>query len=580
MRKTHIAVLVAGVGLIGFLAGYALIERNRTPSSSRSADPKKSAANQDRDGNRETRHRKPLDGGQQESCVVKGIVLRPFDRAPVCSASVFLCSAEKVWTAQADDHGRFIFQDVLSARYAILAQADPLAWRSAAQELILDPGQGSDVELILPIAATIRGVILGAPKSLNSRAVLVSTQGNREERHEVEVRENTFVAHLSMADSQSEMTLDLANEKDPYATAWIPKDAETEVLFQYPHGGTIIGTVLDESGSTVVGAAIEAQGPTRGDERLALSGEGGMFQLSGLRDGNYWVVARHQAYTPGVSPQVQLRDEKTEHVVITMSRGVRFTGIVKSTSSEPIAGAFIGVDGTIQQVRSGKDGRFTLGPVKLPKPTDGAKFECSLLASAAGYGSVRLVGASIEMDNVIVLPRGASVRFDVRIEGGGSPGRITVRRRDQEGNLWPSPFSTPLVRISLPLAKPVWADLAPGSYEFEVGAPRYATVKTEGVLLKEGEERVIEITLRPGKSDLPLSLGTPEEILLNLDLLSEAFKVMTAEDAQENATQLKQLLDRDGRDMKPDTRAAIEALLDILSERAKLKTGEKTADNP
>jgi Carboxypeptidase regulatory-like domain len=71
--------------------------------------------------------------------------------------------------------------------------------------------------------------------------------------------------------------------------------------------GTIIGTVLDVSGSTVPGARVTLQGPAPNDRRTVVTGKNGFFKFDSLRPATpYRVVVSAQGLENWTSPSVVL----------------------------------------------------------------------------------------------------------------------------------------------------------------------------------------------------------------------------------------------------------------------------------
>ena len=112
---------------------------------------------------------------------------------------------------------------------------------------------------------------------------------------------------------------------------------ETVELFLFP-GATLAGTVRDDEGRPVKGAAVRAEGdrPWRAPptERTDARGE---FRMAGVRPGEYTVVAREGGRAPGIAAVV-VEPEAEARVSIVLSEGGFVTGRVVDPDGRPLAG--------------------------------------------------------------------------------------------------------------------------------------------------------------------------------------------------------------------------------------------------
>ena len=112
---------------------------------------------------------------------------------------------------------------------------------------------------------------------------------------------------------------------------------ETVELFLFP-GATLAGTVRDDEGRPVKGAAVWAEGdrPRRAPptERTDARGE---FLMPGVRPGEYTVVAREGGRAPGIAAVV-VEPEAEARVAILLSEGGFVTGRVVDPDGRPLAG--------------------------------------------------------------------------------------------------------------------------------------------------------------------------------------------------------------------------------------------------
>ena len=195
-------------------------------------------------------------------------------------------------------------------------------------------------------------------------------------------------------------------------------------IYLFP-GATLSGTVRDDEGRPVKGAAVQAEShrsriapPT---ERTDARGE---FLMPGIRPGEYTVVAREGGLAPGIAAVV-VEPETEARVEVLLSEGGFVTGRIVDPDTRPLAGRVrletidgqrIAASTSERTAADAKaDGTFALGP--LPPGALG-------IGVAAPRHATRRVEVS-------VIRRGAVDLGDVVLETGLA---IRGRVRDREGN--------------------------------------------------------------------------------------------------------------------------------------------------
>ena len=195
-------------------------------------------------------------------------------------------------------------------------------------------------------------------------------------------------------------------------------------LFLFP-GATLSGTVRDDAGQPVAGAAVRADSD-RARWQAETTDAQGSFVMAGIEPGEYLVVARGGSRAAGIAP-VLVQPETEANVALVLSEGGYATGQVVDGEGLPLAGrvrleAFEGrvLPGPIADTvttRAGADGRFALGP--LPLGTIGLGI--SEPRHTARRVDVTIPGRGRTVDaGTIALESGLAVRGTVR-DGDSNP---------------------------------------------------------------------------------------------------------------------------------------------------------------
>ncbi|WP_050761606.1 S8 family serine peptidase [Beutenbergia cavernae] len=125
--------------------------------------------------------------------------------------------------------------------------------------------------------------------------------------------------------------------------------------------GTLAGTVTDEAGAPVAGAAVNVAGPT---ERDITTDEAGAFSL-GVVPGDYTLTATAFGFSPGTATATVVPGE-TATVTIALTPAATFavTGTVtNSVTGDPVGGATVSLGAPIADVTTAADGTYAFADV-------------------------------------------------------------------------------------------------------------------------------------------------------------------------------------------------------------------------
>lgn len=149
-----------------------------------------------------------------------------------------------------------------------------------------------------------------------------------------------------------------------------------DVELRFPDGLAIEGRVVDQEGQPIPAfniAVRRARGPLVRQTVAMTSGydPDGRFRVGGLGEGDFDLVATSRGYPPSAPVAVTLGGTASPSVTLTLSRGGRIEGVVRSaTDDQPIAGARVSLEGRLGRGASaspvlassvsGEDGSYAL----------------------------------------------------------------------------------------------------------------------------------------------------------------------------------------------------------------------------
>jgi protocatechuate 3,4-dioxygenase beta subunit len=234
-------------------------------------------------------------------------------------------------------------------------------------------------------------------------------------------------------------------------------DATIDIVLD--DGGTIAGIVVDDAGTPVTAARVEASGDRwewRGDDTR--TGDDGTFTIEGLRAGSYRVQAnrgwRTQMRKPG-STDDDVQGERATVVagqtarvrIVVESQTGTIAGTVVDAANQPVADAFLSAeresDGAgVSEGASMRQSRWGSWGIK-PVVTDAAgafkitnlspgKYTIRAYRRGGGEAFAEHVPVGSTKARLTMKPTGA-IAGVVVIAGGGAPPDVEIEVRDDKG---------------------------------------------------------------------------------------------------------------------------------------------------
>ena len=199
-----------------------------------------------------------------------------------------------------DKRGAFRLSGLPPGRLVVTA-AHPAYARAASEPLEARPGATLSTRITLRSGQSVRGRVVddrGAPVP----GAELAADGNV----------------LTVSDAKGEFTLEhvtgplsLEARAPGYVTArrTVAPDESAPIELQLAHAeGRLAGVVVDDRGTPLSGARVEAQAATA-PPKTTVTDRAGAFRLDGLAAGPYRVIVRHSDYAPLVSDGVSPGDD-------------------------------------------------------------------------------------------------------------------------------------------------------------------------------------------------------------------------------------------------------------------------------
>lgn len=460
--------------------------------------------------------------------VVSGQVLVEGSDIPCEDANVSLSDTKKnrsEWGNYDEEKGMVEFEAVLPGTYKVKARCDGyvslaeypaievldadqtgLSWTVKAGEKVVGKVVTSEGAPIAGASISIR-TVGGDPRAQRSGG---HAESDDDGSFEIEgVLPGTFTVRAKAED--------YLRPEDPPKIEVKPGEV-TSVDLTLDDGGSLSGTVVDESGEPVKGASIRARSITtgrRGGGR-AKARDDGTFQIESMRAGRYRVSAsvggmwggqalrglgKGDDDVHGEEADVELGKNVEVRLVVQTQSGI-ITGIVVDEQGKPVSDAFIDSQrqsqaagaskgGARQRVRWGAswdsalkltdmDGRFTLDGL--------AEGSYTILAYRKGGGEAIVEDVATGADTKLTILTTGSLAGVVKVAG-GFPEEFTVSVEDRETGF---DRSEEFYRT-----KGSWtlSDLPAGTYSVQVHAGE-GTAEQKGIEVAEGEDKAgIELLL-------------------------------------------------------------------------------------
>ena len=246
-------------------------------------------------------------------------------------------------------------------------------------------------------------------------------------------------------------------------------------------GGTVVEV---ESGRPLSEAAVEVEDPEPGSfvrRMMAMTDNGGRFNLDGLEAKGYRLVVRKPAY------QTETRDvtaSEDADVRIELRRGEGIGLVARDGAfGTPLRGVFVRVvDGAGTSVFLGSVSLDSEGRGEIPSLRPG-QYEVRI--GAGGYAWVTLRAVVVPAPTLsVALTPGGTLEIQIGPETAARPG-VKARLVGADGEpFWPSGFSPPDNSFVLTPPMRRWENVAPGHYTVAVdgGLNRECDVREGGTV--------------------------------------------------------------------------------------------------
>ncbi|MDZ7338423.1 MAG: carboxypeptidase regulatory-like domain-containing protein [candidate division KSB1 bacterium] len=405
---------------------------------------------------------------------ISGLVAAELDSTPLPGAHVqaYLPLLPHVrYHAVADQHGEYVIAGLAGGSYVVEATAvgyrgefytDAPTMRQATLVEVTETETTTGVDFYLQTSSAITGRVLdavtGAPIALAhvcAHSAGTSGRGTSEARvltdssgcYTLGVSPGTYYVEARAQDYAAEWFDGVTERRLATPVLVVSEQHTSGIDFHLSRLGAISGLVTDQgSGAPIAGAVVTAYREGPGAEPSPVrTDEHGMYLISGLQPGNYFVRAVAEGYlAEWYCEASSVRDASLVAVAggdtsggidFTLSGGGSITGTVRSKSTgQPIAGARVEVTGAtgpfMRVTFTGEDGAYAV--TGLPS---GGYF---VHASARNYLPVYFDGVSrrAEATPVVVNAPEATTGIDFSLpsrflEGGAIAGRVTDGRTGQ-----------------------------------------------------------------------------------------------------------------------------------------------------
>ena len=269
----------------------------------------------------------------------------------------------------------------------------------------------------------------------------------------------------------------------------------TQVTLELEEAGSLLVTVVDESGQPVVSPELVLSTVRGGAVRSVKADTGALVQLGPLALGDYVLTGKARGYREAQLP-ARVKPGETA-IELELERATLLTGQVLDPYGRPAPNVSVLVQPTGDAVQADEEGRFTAA---VPSP---GLYELHAHHSQWGGGQVKATAPAEDVK--LNLEPLAALEVTVMAEGRRVEGAEVVMWVDAEGIFRSDSSSGPDGVVPM-------RGLPPGTYSIVITHPDYLPSEPRKVTVEDGQTRQETVTLMPGaviSGDVVDTTGAP-----------------------------------------------------------------------
>jgi beta-lactamase regulating signal transducer with metallopeptidase domain len=182
-------------------------------------------------------------------------------------------------------------------------------------------------------------------------------------------------------------------------------------------GGFVMGTVIDSEGRAVAGAKVINVGRSSRDLRETTTDAEGRFRLNEAFQGveGYMLVVKSTGHAPGIAAFSPGTREEPTKIEVVLKPGHRLRGRVVDEQGKPLAGIYVGYDGTVGFGEMG-DGGYVVteadGRFQFDSLPGGIRFDIRSYNTAGQFSALHEHKLPLDRDEevVVTLPAEGVIR--------------------------------------------------------------------------------------------------------------------------------------------------------------------------
>jgi len=377
-----------------------------------------------------------------------------------------ILAAPGLLSARTDEHGHFVFPNLPGDATVefLVRRPGQVAFSTLAQAVFCDsspasftrllcgeacgrfaPGQAG-IKLVLPRAASIRGVVIETTSGKPVRGVRVASRTDRVKDgflppdpvttaddgvfHLDGLAPGRHMVHLATTRGQ---VAEWAG--DPVPVDLQPEEMKTGVRLEVAKGGILEALVKEAGGKPVAKAIVRMSHAQRDTSFHGTTDENGLARVR-VPTGPYRVFLPIQ---PGYALQcreerVTIGEDETQRIEFVLRVKPMVSGTVRDEAGHPLAGAAIQVTSLVDgKVTTDADGKFTVSwDPGFARPADGT---CVLIARDLVRNLVEMVDVNDQTKNLDLTLKTGAVLAGTVLDAQGQPlpgARLSVMLRSSD----------------------------------------------------------------------------------------------------------------------------------------------------